>query len=172
MKVNISGRGLIPGVNRLAPVRNVELSQKDILRLLNYRQFSLYVSETGLFITKSNIDNLFKPVIKPRTVSVNEKPIQIKPMEEIKETKKEEKPQFLTITEIPTTNTTENKVIEPVIENETIIKEEIATEVENQITEETKLVEEVVEKTTEETKSVEEIPSRQYYNNRRKNKKR
>ena len=160
MKVNISGRGIIPGLNRLAPVRNVDLPQKDILRLLNYRQFKLYSSETGLLITKTNVTDLFKPVVK-KVVPVTVEPvIESTPVVEVKtetipevenqtigismepiEETNEIKPQFLAVTEIPT--------IDEVVESEPI-EEEIVTQTEDQITEEIVApVEDVVEKKSE-----------------------
>ena len=59
MKVNISGKGVIPGVNSLAPKYGVDLDIVAIKRILNYRQFKVFSSETGLIITKQNIDQLF-----------------------------------------------------------------------------------------------------------------
>ena len=128
MKVNILGKGLIPGVKRLAPVRGVDLSEKEILKLLTFRYFKLYDAETGVNITNANVSSFFKPVEK----HVEEKPIVVeeKAEEKIKEKvaekvaeqvvekievveepfveeeiadeiQKETAPTFLTVTEIP-----------------------------------------------------------------------
>ena len=173
MKVNISGKGLIPVLKRLAPVRNVELSQKDIIRILGYRYFKVFNAETGLLITKENVDNLFKPIIKPNTSTpapMNDKPIPVEPIEEIKIKEETPKPQFLKVTEIPATNTTIEAVIEPIIDEKTIIEEEIVEEVENKINEE--ITETKVSETTEEVvEDKPEEPVRPYYN-RKKNRKR
>jgi hypothetical protein len=58
MKVNISGKGVIPGLNTLAPVYNVDLDKQQILRLLNFRNFRVYGVGTGL-LTPTNVDAAF-----------------------------------------------------------------------------------------------------------------
>ena len=58
MKVNISGKGVIPGLNTLAPVYNVDLDKQQILRLLNFRNFRVYGVGTGL-LTMANVDAAF-----------------------------------------------------------------------------------------------------------------
>ena len=118
MKVNISGRGVIPVINTLAPVRGVEMSERDVARLVNYRQFRVYASDSGLLITHDNIKEIFakkiekpqkkvEPVVekkptpvvetKPVVIEIVEKPFneeEIKPL--IEETPK---PAFLNVTE-------------------------------------------------------------------------
>ena len=69
MKVNISGKGIIPSLRRLAPVMGAELSEKDIRKLLTYRYFKLYDAETGIHITRENVDAIFKPVQKVNTIN-------------------------------------------------------------------------------------------------------
>lgn len=59
MKVNIKGKGVIPGVNCLAPVYNRDLSEPQIRRILNYRQFAVYNANTTELITKTNIARMF-----------------------------------------------------------------------------------------------------------------
>lgn len=112
MKVNILGKGLIPGVKRLAPVRGVDLSEKEILKLLTFRYFKLYDAETGVNITNANVSSFFKPVEK----HVEEKPIVV-------EEKVEEK--------------IEEKVVEPVVEKIEVVEEpftekEIADEIQKE----------------------------------------
>ena len=112
MKVNILGKGLIPGVKRLAPVRGVDLSEKEILKLLTFRYFKLYDAETGVNITNANVSSFFKPVEK----HVEEKPIVV-------EEKDEEK--------------IEEKVVEPVVEKIEVVEEpftekEIADEIQKE----------------------------------------
>lgn len=165
MKVNILGKGLIPGVKRLAPVRGVDLSEKEILKLLTFRYFKLYDAETGVNITNTNVSSFFKPVEK----HVEEKPIVVEKKVEEKvvepvvekievieepfteeeiaeEIQKETAPTFLTVTEIPS------------------VEEEIAdivdAEIESDITDAE--TEDVKETTTENT------VSRPYYNRKKK----
>lgn len=165
MKVNILGKGLIPGVKRLAPVRGVDLSEKEILKLLTFRYFKLYDAETGVNITNTNVSSFFKPVEK----HVEEKPIIVEKKVEEKvvepvvekievveepfteeeiaeEIQKETAPTFLTVTEIPS------------------VEEEIAdivdAEIESDITDTES--EDVKETTTENT------VSRPYYNRKKK----
>lgn len=66
MKINISGKGMIPGMGVLPPVYNVEKSETDVRRLINFRNIRVYCSENGLLITKKNVDSFFevKPIIK------------------------------------------------------------------------------------------------------------
>lgn len=165
MKVNILGKGLIPGVKRLAPVRGVELSEKEILKLLTFRYFKLYDAETGVNITNTNVSSFFKPVEK----HVEEKPIVVEEKVEEKvvepvvekievieepfteeeiadEIQKEAAPTFLTVTEIPS--------VEEEIAN--IIDEETESEITDAETEDVK------ETTTENT------VSRPYYNRKKK----
>jgi hypothetical protein len=165
MKVNILGKGLIPGVKRLAPVRGVDLSEKEILKLLTFRYFKLYDAETGVNITNTNVSSFFKPVEK----HVEEKPIVVKEKVEEKvvepvvekievveepftekeiadEIQKEATPTFLTVTEIPSVEEEIADVIDAEIESE-------STDVET---------EDVKETTTENT------VSRPYYNRKKK----
>lgn len=179
MKVNILGKGLIPGVKRLAPVRGVDLSEKEILKLLTFRYFKLYDAETGVNITNANVSSFFKPVEK----HVEEKPIVVeeKAEEKIKEKvaekvaeqvvekievveepfveeeiadeiQKEAVPTFLTVTEIPS------------VEEESKVEEEIAdvidAETESESTDAD--TEDVKETTTENT------VSRPYYNKKKR----
>jgi len=60
MKVNISGRGIIPGMGVIPPVYGREMSEKQVARLLNFESFKVYETETGLIITKKNISSMFK----------------------------------------------------------------------------------------------------------------
>lgn len=60
MKINIAGKGMIPGMGVLPPVYNVEKSESDIRRLLNFRNIRVYNSDNGLLINKKNVDSFFK----------------------------------------------------------------------------------------------------------------
>ena len=58
MKVNINGRGIIPGIGTIPPVYNREMSENEILRLLNFQQFKVYSAASGILITKNNIKEM------------------------------------------------------------------------------------------------------------------
>lgn len=85
MKVNILGKGIIPGIGTLAPKYDAELSKAEIKRLLNYSQFRIGDVATGLLITKRNVESFFKqPIV---TELPKSKPIEIpKKVETAKET--------------------------------------------------------------------------------------
>ena len=59
MKVNISGRGIIPGMGVIPPVYGKDMSEKEVSRLLNFESLRVYDSQTGLLITKKNISKIF-----------------------------------------------------------------------------------------------------------------
>lgn len=159
MKVNIAGKGVIPGLNRLAPVRGVDLSQSDVERLICYRQFKVYSAETGFLITSKNVNDMFKPkTVVPTTVKPVEKPVEIKPVE-IKITEPEIKE-------------------EPIVETKPVflnIKEIRSESVETEITEDGEIFEEIspVETATvsDETDTIEETTTEQKeFRPRKKNK--
>jgi hypothetical protein len=90
MKVDILGKGIIPGIGTLAPKYDVELDKAQIERLLNYSQFRLGDVETGLLITKGNVNTFFKPNKMKETTTNTKKievPKKVKPIEEIKQEK-------------------------------------------------------------------------------------
>lgn len=59
MRVNIIGKGtIIPEVNTIPPVYNVELDESQIRRLLNFNDIRVYESKSGCLITKKNIKNM------------------------------------------------------------------------------------------------------------------
>ena len=168
MKVNISGNGFIPIVNSLAPVRGVEISERDAARLLSYRKFRIYSAQSGLLITMDNISEIFKSVKveKPKKVEapvIEKKPEPVKieivqepfTEEEIKPVIEEPKPTFLSVTEIKT------EEAEPIAEIvETIVEEPIEDKAEflDSVIEETteEVVETEVAETTEEVSETEE----------------
>ena len=59
MKVNIKGRGIVPRVNQLAPVYNVDLGKNDIQFLLNFNNLKVYETKSGLLIRPDTIDEMF-----------------------------------------------------------------------------------------------------------------
>lgn len=74
MKVNISGRGRVPGIGTLAPVRGYDASKEFVLRLLNYKQFKVFDAASGGLITKTNVDKLFAPKVETPAVEAPKKP--------------------------------------------------------------------------------------------------
>ncbi len=55
MKVNITGKGIIPGINTIPPAYNIELDETQIRRLLNFNSIRVYEATSGCLITKKNI---------------------------------------------------------------------------------------------------------------------
>ena len=173
MKVNITGRGIIPGLGVIPPIYNKEMSIPAISRLLNFPNFSVFDAATGIRFTKKNIKNVAMNAQSPYT-GVDVDP----PKTPNKQTK--------------VTPVVEKAPEPPVIEEEPVVEAEEVTVVsepeETPVTEETtnvvpdkEVTEEVVDTTdeVEETETVDEEPSQQQtsngynnYNNRKKNKKR
>lgn len=172
MKVNITGRGIIPGLGVIPPIYNKEMSIPAISRLLNFPNFSVFDATTGIRFTKKNIKNVAMNTQSPYTgVDVNPPKT---PNKQTRVTPAVEKaPEPPVIEE------------EPVVESEevTVVSEPEETHVVEETTEVTSnedVVEEAVDTTdeVEETETVDEEPSHQQssntYNNynRKKNKKR
>ena len=80
MKVNITGKGIIPGLGTLAPVYRHEMTEREVSRLLNFHNIYVYKSDTGALITRTNITDVFADevtksvdiVIEPTPVTVND----------------------------------------------------------------------------------------------------
>ena len=172
MKVNITGRGIIPGLGVIPPIYNKEMSIPAISRLLNFPNFSVFDATTGIRFTKKNIKNVAMNTQSPYT-GVDVDP----PKTPNKQTR--------------VTPVVEKAPESPVIEEEPVVEAEEVTAVsepeETPVIEETtdvasdeEVTEEVVDTTdeVEETETVDEEPSQQQssntYNNynRKKNKKR
>lgn len=161
MKVNISGKGIVPGLNRLAPVYNCDLSKSAVLRLLNFPKFHVYETATGAYISRSNIDAVFAKATAPSQSNINA-PLPKKQTNTTKPVKKEEVP----VVE-------EEKVIPVVEEALPEITDEVVTE--EQVADVEETTDESVEETVEETdvEETSEEPTKAYYNtNKKKNKKR
>lgn len=60
MKVNISGRGIIPGLNTIAPAYNKDLGKNQILRILGSNNLRVFKADDACLITKKNIDEIFR----------------------------------------------------------------------------------------------------------------
>ena len=162
MKVNITGRGIIPGLGVIPPIYNKEMSIPAISRLLNFPNFSVFDATTGIRFTKKNIKNVAMNTQTPYT-GVDVDP----PKTPNKQTR--------------VTPVVEKAPEPPIIEEEpTDEVEEVTAVSEPEETTEVTSVEETVDTTdeVEETETVDEEPSQQQssntYNNynRKKNKKR
>lgn len=60
MKVNIQGRGLVYSLGINAPVKNIDLSEAQIRRILPVRSLQVFDAETNLLITTRNVNEFFK----------------------------------------------------------------------------------------------------------------
>lgn len=60
MKVNIQGRGLVYSLGINAPVKNIDLSEAQIRRILPVRSLRVFDAETNLLITTRNVNEFFK----------------------------------------------------------------------------------------------------------------
>ena len=56
MKINVTGRGRIPGINALAPVYNRDADINLVKRILAFRVFRVFDATSGLQITSKNIN--------------------------------------------------------------------------------------------------------------------
>lgn len=172
MKVNITGRGIIPGLGVIPPIYNKEMSIPAISRLLNFPNFSVFDAATGIRFTKKNIKNVAMNTQSPYA-GVDVDPPKT-PNKQTRVTPVVEKaPEPPVIEEEPTDEVEEVTVVsEP---EETHVVEETTNVVPDK-----EVTEEVVDTTdeVEETETVDEESSQQQssntYNNynRKKNKKR
>lgn len=172
MKVNITGRGIIPGLGVIPPIYNKEMSIPAISRLLNFPNFSVFDATTGIRFTKKNIKNVAMNTQSPYAGVDVDSPKT--PNKQTRVTPAVEKaPEPPVIEEEPTDEAEEvTAVSEP---EETPVVEETT-----EVTSDTEIVEETVDTTdeVEETETVDEEPTQQQtsngYNNynRKKNKKR
>ena len=133
MKVNISGVGLIPNLGLLAPVYGKDLSKETIMLILKRSQFKVYNAQTGIQITKINIDEVFG--YSPKKSVVNT-------------------PTVITTDTATATITTTTPVVEKTVPKTTVEKKPEPVVVKTE--EEEK---EVVEDTTTATDEVEEKPA-------------
>lgn len=153
MRVNVIGHGAIGGIGVL-PVRDIELTDDGIKRLLNYKGVRVFNASTGELITSAYFRRNTKPVAK---IIKPSKPPAKKP-EPVIEPKKEEylEPVVEVTPEVPV-------AIEEPVEIETdetpvevVAKEQEAPAIEESVEEVDEIVEEDVsetEPTTEDTTS-------------------
>ena len=71
MKVNITGKGIIPGVNTIPPAYNIELEETQIRRLLNFNNIRVYEATSGCLITKKNIKTVLTASVSIVDTSLN-----------------------------------------------------------------------------------------------------
>lgn len=155
MKVNVIGK--FPGqtVNGIGvlPMRGVELTEAEVMRLLNFSNIRVFDAENGGLLTKGSFTAKKKPAPKPAAAPapiVEQKAPDLPAVEE---------PVFEVPTYVPPEATIEEKVEEPVVE-ETPVVEEVVEEAAP-----------AVEETVTEEKPVEEKPYQKYNKNKGKNNK-
>ena len=83
MKVNIQGRGLVYSLGINAPVKNIDLSEAQIRRILPVRSLQVYDAETNVLITTRNANEFFK---------MKNEPVVEAPKKEVKKPAKKEAP--------------------------------------------------------------------------------
>lgn len=165
MQVNITGKGMIPGLKVLAPVYNRELDKMGVMRLINFNKFRIFESATGKQITRKNIDEVFK---KPVAI-VSEPVVEEAPVVEAATTELVVEEVSPEATPLPEIEPVEESVEFPT-ENgdfvDSIIEETIESPIEVDVTEEIVTEEPVTEEVV-----VEETPVNTY-NKKKRNKKR
>lgn len=94
MKVNIIGKGRAPGINKPAPIENIELNQVAVAHIIKIRSFKVFTADGNIEITKNNINDVFSGKIKPaekvETPAVEENKVEVEPEPIPEETKVEE----------------------------------------------------------------------------------
>lgn len=162
MNVNILGKGLIPGLRMLAPIKNVDLDQQQIARILKVKTLKVTLADSPDLITVNNLASLFapKPVEKPATKKKKAAAKQKTPAETLIEKAADAG------IEVAVEEKKEEEV--PVVEETTTEPEEVLAELSSDITlgeglvtddgysvttEETETSEETVEEDTEEDKA-------------------
>ena len=60
MKINVFGKGKVPGLNGLAPLYNKDADVNLIKRILAYRVFRVFDADTNLQITTKNVEEYAK----------------------------------------------------------------------------------------------------------------
>lgn len=174
MNVNILGKGLIPGLRMLAPIKNVDLDQQQIARILKVRTLKVTLADSPDLITPNNLAAMFAP-----------KPVEKAVTKKKKDTAKQNTPAETLIEKAVDAGievAVEEKKEEEVVEETAATPDEVLTELSSDITlgeglvtddgysattttDETTPVEEPVEEDTEEDKA--NIISKKNKKNRR-----
>ena len=161
MNVNILGKGLIPGLRMLAPIKNVDLDQQQIARILKVRTLKVTLADSPDLITPNNLAAMFAP-----------KPVEKAVTKKKKDTAKKNTPAETLIEKAVDAGievAVEEKKEEEVVEETTTTPDEVLTELSSDITlgeglvtddgysattaDETTPVEETAEEGTEEDKA-------------------
>lgn len=80
MKVNILGKGRVPGVNKSAPVENVEASIRLVSQILKIKSFKVVAVDSGVEITRANLSDVFSGKVKataPVEIEQVETPVEL-----------------------------------------------------------------------------------------------
>lgn len=162
MRVNVIGHGAIGGIGVL-PVRDIELTDDGIKRLLNYKGVRVFNASTGELITSAYFRRNTKPVAK---VIKPSKPPAKKP-ESVIEPKKEEylEPVVEVTPEVPVAieEPVEIETVETPVE--VVAEEQEAPAIEEPVEE----VDEIVEEdTSEKEPTIEDTTSQQPRNKKRR----
>ena len=137
MKVHIQGKGMISLLGLNAPVRNIELTEKQIRALVPISTLKVFDAATNVIITRLNVDNFFNVEEPVKVPTPTKKPTPKKT--------EEKKPEPVVVEQVaePVVETVEESVIEEPVEEtteeESVIEETVAED------------EEEVDETTEET---------------------
>jgi hypothetical protein len=92
MKVNVLGKGLIPGLKAIAPVKNVEATQEQVAKIIKIRTLKVFVADDTLTqITPDNIDAIFNPGVALAEEALKEEAAKKEEAKKPKKAKKESK---------------------------------------------------------------------------------
>lgn len=117
MKCSIKGTGMVPIVGQLAPVFDCDLSELQMLKMLNFPKFSVYQKSSGLLVTKSNYKSLFnKEVSNPEPVEIVEIAPEVSTEETIDEPVVETEAEAVVVTESVVEDATDEVVDKKVTE--------------------------------------------------------
>lgn len=132
MKVDILGRGIIPGLGTLAPVYNKDLNEASIKRILSYAALRVYLTGTSVPVTRKNLHELIM-LDQKRNGTTNTAPAVETSVAAKVEKKKEVEAASVPVVE---TKVEEPAPVEPVVESEVVEEKKV---------EETPVVEEAKE---------------------------
>lgn len=92
MKVNVLGKGLIPGLKAIAPIKNVEATQEQVAKIIKIRTLKVFVADDTLTqITPDNIDAIFNPGVALAAEALKEEAAKKEETKKPKKSKKESK---------------------------------------------------------------------------------
>lgn len=69
MRVDILGRGIIPGLGSNAPVYNKDMSEREIERVLKYASLRVYLAGTRVAVIRRNLHELIMLDNSPKKTS-------------------------------------------------------------------------------------------------------